>query len=197
MPPTRKGKTAKWVRNLHYSPASIRLTNGRRLELTPRGQRGDCAPLTADDLEDDKLLLNVDLLVEIITAAEASTVIEKQTINQQARHPSLAAIRNAKDEEYAEDAVKIERSWDERSVTVAETEDGQVIIDRGVGIRRLRAPGTDNYELPHVPQSIDAHEQSEYLADQRAEAHKRAVAADSIEDLVPGGAKINPPKKSP
>lgn len=203
MPPAKKprakpSKKNLWIRNLHYVPARITFENstGRRVELTPRGQRGDSAPLQESEELDDRFILNEGLLFEVITAEEASQVVGKQTTNQQARHPSFQSIRNELGEEYADEEIKITKPFEQQSYAVAELENGEVAIDRGVGIRRAKVPGSTDHELPAIPMSIDAHEQSEYLAEQRAEHQRRALQAQSAEDLLPGGVSIDPPTKS-
>lgn len=204
MPPAKKPRQVKpskknlWIRNLHYVSARITFENssGRRVELTPRGQRGDSAPLQEGEEIDDRFILNQGLLFEVITAEEASEVVGKQTTNQQARHPSFKSIRNELGEEYDDDEIKITKPFEQQSYAVAELENGEVAIDRGVGIRRAKVPGSADHQLPEIPLSIDAHEQSEYLAEQRAEHQKRAIKAQSAKDVLPGGVSMDPPTKS-
>lgn len=164
----------QFVRNRYHTEVSLRFDrhDKRRIELKPRGQRGDFAPIQPADLNDPVLIQNVNLgLVELITAGEAAEIAGKQTTNQQAVHPALAVLRNELGEEYDQDSIKVEIPFEEQGVVVAELEDGNVIVDR-TGIRRKRArgqePGTPDYiagaENVHAP----AGEEAAYLSDLQA-----------------------------
>lgn len=111
MPTTPKPKTAarnvrKFVRNLTRSQVAFRIggREGRRVDLNPRGNRADLAPVTKEELGE---LDDVGVLYEIITDAEAKEIIGKQTTNQSVYHPALAQLRNEYGNEY-ERAVVVE-----------------------------------------------------------------------------------------
>jgi len=142
-----------FARNLRNVEANIRLARQekgkKRIELKPRGFRGDLFRLKPEDLEDENLLANIGLLVEIITAAEAKSIIEKQTTNlQTAIHPSMAILRNELGEEYAEGALKVDAEYNSQGITVAHLKPqgggaGEIQVDRQ-GIHRAptnAAPG--------------------------------------------------------
>lgn len=146
----------KYVRNTRYVPVGIRLGTGRRINLQPRGQRGDCAPVSKDEMSDEIFLGNVGLVFEVIPAAEAADVIMKQTTNQQTAHPALSQLRNAKGEGY-ERGVVVEENFDDQGKTVA------AISDRGM-IQRFKAPGTTDQPLPEIPDGVPPEEVSDWVA---------------------------------
>jgi hypothetical protein len=117
-------------------------------------------------------------------------ITEKQAINQQTQkvHPALSQIRNELGEEYDEDALKITVEED-KSKTVAYTEEtaegvGNIVIDRGVGIRRAPVPGSEDYDLPKIPDSVDPEAQADY----------RAKHAQELQDLGLKVVRDEPPK---
>lgn len=140
--PARPRNTPKYVRNLYGSPASLRLGDGTRFELRPRGQRGDLAPLTKDQESDGKLHLNVGVLVEVISEAEAKKIISAQTTNQQAYHPALAVLRDQLGNEYAQDDVPVSENPQTTGETVAYLENGEIVTERvpGKGQQMVRQP---------------------------------------------------------
>ena len=88
----------KWIRNLYTSPFSIRLqrqsdTKTRRIELKPRGVRGDMFPLEPGDENDHILRANLGR-IEIIGDGTAKRVSEGQTHHIQKTNTTLAMIVN-------------------------------------------------------------------------------------------------------
>lgn len=156
------------ARNLTHLPFGFRLErqqdSKRRIDLKPRGQRGDFFPLQAEDLHDPNLTDQVNVgVIEIITATEAAKVAQKQTTNQQQVHPALAMLRNEYGEEYDEGAFTVDQSFEEQGVVVAELHDGQIAVDRTGIVRpghepipdrrsRLRRPGDRPGGSPMVSQ---------------------------------------------
>lgn len=149
----------KYIRNVRYMPVGVRLGTGRRINLQPRGQRGDCAPVSKDEMSDEIFLGNVGLLFEVIPAAEAADVISKQTTNQQAAHPALSQLTNAKGEQY-ERGVVVEENYDDQGKKVA------LVSDRGM-IQRFKAPGTTDQPMPDVPADVPPEEVADWVARQK------------------------------
>lgn len=89
----------KWIRNLYTSLFSIRLQRQnqkdgiRRIELKPRGVRGDMFPLEPGDENDHILRQNLGR-VEIIGDGTAKRIAEGQTTNIQKTNTTLAMITN-------------------------------------------------------------------------------------------------------
>jgi DNA-binding transcriptional MerR regulator len=160
--PKRKPRQERYIRNLRNVHVSLKGID-RRLELAPRGQRNDAVQLKKGE---EGELTDVGVLCEVITATEAEKIRDKQLTNyQQQTHPAFATIRNEHGEEYSPDSIKVEQEYHhDRGEKVADLKDGQVQIDRGVGIRRSLAPGTEDRALPQIPESVPPEEQADWLA---------------------------------
>lgn len=143
-----------YVRNLRNVEVGIRLerqqgTGKKRLELKPRGERGDIKSLQENDLSDPALLSNIELgVIEVITAAEAKIAIDKQSINEQQRvHPAMAMLR---DELGNPATFHGADEYVDRSITVAELnpvggEYGEIEFDRqNKGSFRRSAPTAES-----------------------------------------------------
>jgi hypothetical protein len=161
MPAKKKGSTGpkQYIRNTRHVPVSVRLDTGRRLELRPRGQRGDSLPINDEEMQDEKFLGNVGILFEVIPTAEAQNVIQKQTTNQQSVHPALAHLKNERGEQY-EKGVVVEENYTDQGKAVA------VVNERGQ-IERFRAPGSVDNPLPDIPADVPPEEVSDWVARQR------------------------------
>ncbi len=151
-------KQLKYIRNVRAVPIGMRLGSGRRIDLQPRGMRGDCVPVNEEEMSDEIFLANLDLLFEVITQSEAKDVISKQTTNQQTVHPALSAMRNELGEEYTKGVV-VEQSDEDQPVVAA-------VNERGM-ITRFRAPGTVDKPLPAIPDDIPPEQVSDWVARQR------------------------------
>ncbi len=112
----------KYVRNLLSSPFHLRLQRQnqkdgiRRIELKPRGVRGDMHPLEPGD-EHDHVLVNSLGFVEIIGNGTAQKVAEGQTHNIQKTNTTLAMITNELGEPIKK--LTVETAYDKQGVTVA------------------------------------------------------------------------------
>lgn len=171
----------KYIRNLMNVPLRFKLerhTPGQRgIQLQARGNRGDLAPVQVEDQNDPIFQDNLALgLFEIVTASEASNVVDKQTTNQQAVHPAMLALRNEKGDAYDHDALKVDQvPFEKQGVVVAKLEDGQIAIDRRTGDIKREAQ-VDNINQPGVPAYISGaepglapkNEEGSFLSDQKA-----------------------------
>ncbi len=166
----------RYVRNMSGAPFRMKLNRhapGQRgIQLTPRGTRGDIAPIEPEDTSDMILQDNLALgLIEIITSAEASNTMAKQTTNQQAVHPALAALRNEKGD--AGLTLNVDKSMEEQGIVVAQLEDGQIAFERGKGgpniVRRQpgESPGTPANIPGSEPGHAPANESPSFLSDLR------------------------------
>jgi hypothetical protein len=92
----------KWIRNCFNGPFNLRLQRQdkkQRIELKPRGLRGDMFPLEPGDESDHILITNLQQgLIELIGDGTARKVTEGQTHNIQKTNTTLALIRNENDE---------------------------------------------------------------------------------------------------
>jgi len=152
-------KKQQFIRNIRHVPVSIRLDTGRRIQLQPRGQRGDTVPVNEEEMQDEKFLGNQDLLFELITETEGKNVIAKQTVNQQMIHPALSQIRTPTGEVYSSGVVVEENFTDQGKVV-------GVVDERG-HIQRFRAEGVPEQSLPKVPSDVPPEEYADWLARQK------------------------------
>lgn len=112
----------QWVRNLLSSPFHLRLQRQnqkdgiRRIELKPRGVRGDMHPLEPGD-ENDHVLINSLGFIEIIGNGTAQKVAEGQTHNIQKTNTTLAMITNELGEPIQK--LTVETEYNQQGVTVA------------------------------------------------------------------------------
>lgn len=115
-------KGPKYVRNLLTSPFHLRLQRQnqkdgiRRIELKPRGVRGDMHPLEPGD-ENDPTLAGSLGYVEIIGFGTAKKVQEGQTHNIQKTNTTLAMITNELGEPI--NKLTVETEYNQQGVTVA------------------------------------------------------------------------------
>ena len=137
----RASSTQKYVRNLYGSPLGLRVSKEERFELKPRGMRGDLIPVSKEQAT--KLAMNIGVTVELISEAEARTVIEGQTTNQQTYHPAIEALRNELGDEYKQDEVELTDEIKDQGVTAAYLDkDGNIVTQRvdGKGQQMVRDP---------------------------------------------------------
>jgi hypothetical protein len=172
-PARRASSTQKYVRNLYNSSARIRLTGGDELLLRPRGQRGDLLPLSKEQEKDSKVLLNLGILIEILSEAEAARVIHAQSTNQQAYHPALQVLRDAYGNEYDQTDIRVEADPQTVGDTVAYVEDGAIVRAGADLPRPARSvgpnvssdfPGADK-EMPGLLGADDAARSGQSLVD--------------------------------
>ncbi len=117
----------KWIRNNFNGPFALRLdrqTEKRRIELKPRGQRGDIHPLEPGDENDRNLIASVETgLVSIITNGEAKRISTGQTTNIQQTHTPLSILKNAKGEPITA-PVRTEVEYNQQGIVVGVVDQG-------------------------------------------------------------------------
>jgi hypothetical protein len=102
--PPQPGKERKFIRNLRNIQASVSLepkNPSLRIELKPRGQRGDIIPLREAYLESPLFEANHNLVFEIINEEQAREALAKQMVNAANEpfvHPALEAMRDENDQ---------------------------------------------------------------------------------------------------
>lgn len=86
--PVKKASTAKkstasnkFIRNVLGVNVRLTLDSGRRIDLTPRGQRGDMVAVSKEELDDSIFLNNLGTLYEVISSSEANKIRDKQLTN--------------------------------------------------------------------------------------------------------------------
>jgi hypothetical protein len=139
-----------YVRNSWGSQVRMDLTpfnEDRRIALEPRGQRGDLARVSRQELQDDNLDWN---LVEVLSEEQAREVMAGQSINQQAPHAALDALRNALDQPY-EKAPQIMTPYEQQ---------GQVVAELGQGGQTRHLGQTEQINRPAQPQQAPPQQQN-------------------------------------
>lgn len=152
---TRGPNKRKFVRNIRYIPVSVRLEGGRRIELSPRGTRGDSAPVSKEEIDDRLFDANLDLLFELVDEDQVKETRAKQTTNQRV-HPALDQIRNPLGEKY-EKGVVVQENFADQGVAVGK-------IDERGEIQRFKAPGSVDNPIPEIPAEVPPEEASDWLA---------------------------------
>jgi hypothetical protein len=79
--PKKRGSTTKYIRNIRGVEVRVTFDTGRRVNLMPRGQRNDMVAVSKEELEDPIFLDNLAVLYEVISAADAESIREKQFTN--------------------------------------------------------------------------------------------------------------------
>jgi hypothetical protein len=165
----RASSVKKYIRNLRYTPVTCRVSPERRIELRPRGMRGDMAQLSKQEFSDSRIQANIGLIFEALTQVEAQKVWDDQLTNQQSHHPAMDALRNDKGELFDNKNIVVkEETFNDQGVVVAELNDGQMVIDRGLGIQRFNGVGTQDNPIP-VPADVDPDQQADWIARQNTE----------------------------
>jgi hypothetical protein len=171
-----RASTKKYIRNLYYVPLNIAVSKDERIVLQARGQRGDLRELSPDDEGNSRILNNIGLTLELISAAEAKKVLDGQLTNAQ-HQPSSAVIRELRDQlgrPYAQDDVVVEAPKEIQGETVAPLVNGEVEIQKGPGGGIVReksvmprvadVPGSDP-EMAHLLAGDEAAKNGESLTD--------------------------------
>lgn len=171
--PAKKKEAQQFIRNIRQVPVGMRLGTGRRIDLRPRGQRGDTVPLKPEEELDEIFIANIGLLFEVISAEESKKIIAKQVTNQQSVHPALATIRNEYGKEYTNGVVMVEETSEERP-TIA------TVDERGM-ITRFKAPGTTDKPLPEIPSYVPPEEAADWIArNAKAEGPESGLAGRKV-----------------
>lgn len=176
----------RYVRSIYGSEARITLDNGLVINLKPRGQVGDLAPVDAEDRADQKYALNKDLLFEEISQAEAKQILEKQSTNAQApRNTTFDLLENELGQPYAQDAPTIEEPFEEQGTVVASIDTDptqqpryQEQITRPVASpEQVAVPGSVQNPGPQVPAHVPPEQAADWLARNSGD---EASAADQL-----------------
>lgn len=150
-PAAKKTVTSgKHIRNALGVDVRLTFDSGRRIELAPRGQRGDMVAVSKEELDDPIFLNNLGSLYEVITNAEAAKVREKQLTNastyNSVRPEEIIKSEHGKDIDFA----GMEPSNEEISIPVGSLVEKETRYTKGVEVSREIGP-----ERVNVPGSID------------------------------------------
>ena len=143
--------TKKHIRNIRGVDVRLTFDSGRRIQLAPRGMRGDLVAVSKDELEDPIFLNNLGLLYEVISGKDADDVRSKQGTNASTRTQRPEDIlTNEKGEAISN--VSLDQSNESKGKTLAtlQTTEGGVheeksidVVPNTVGPRIAVVPGSD------------------------------------------------------
>lgn len=117
-----KQDTARFVRNIRNITVRCTLENGRRIELKPRGERGDMASLSEEETNDARVIENVGMIWELLGSQQAQDILHKQSTNQQVSPTAFDQLLNEYGKPYEGDAT-VEKAFEEQGEVVANVED--------------------------------------------------------------------------
>lgn len=148
--PKKVSTTGKHIRNLLGVDVRLTFDSGRRVELTPRGQRGDMIAVSKEEMEDPIFLNNLASLYEVISNAEAAKIREKQLTNASTynspRPEQIIKSEQGNDIEFS----GMEPSNEDISIPVGKLEEVETRYTKGPQVTRSVSP-----ERASVPGSID------------------------------------------
>lgn len=169
----------KWIRNAHNMDVAIRLERQkkkRRIELKPRGTRGDMFKIQEEDLEDPSLSDSIERgIVHVVGDGDARSILSRQTHNMGRQHTPLALLRNEKGEPYAPDAIKVEAEFNSQGVVVAQLD--PTLGEQHENVRTWKSAKTAQGGLIRMDGSQGAQKAQEALARQQ----------QTVEQFIPTG----------
>lgn len=178
---TEKASTYSYLRNIRYVEARLTLEDNRRINLQPRGQRGDMARIPTEDLGDTVVQDNVGYIIEVISDEAGREIMRKQQTNQNTSQSVMSQLTNERGEPYTQESVTVGPSNEEQAIVVADVQNtGQgrfsernTELVRSVGPNIVNAPGSIQ-----IPDNIPAHERADWVA--------RNVKGDQTGDALLG-----------
>lgn len=146
----KPASTSKYIRNLLGIDVRVTFDSGRRIELSPRGQRGDMVAVSKEEMDDPIFLNNLSSLYEVISGAEATKVRDKQLTNVSTFNSPRPEqiIKNEQDKDI--EFTGMEPSNEEISIPVGKLEEVETRYTKGPQVTRNVGP-----ERVSVPGSID------------------------------------------
>lgn len=153
-----------YLRNLHGTEARVTLASGRRIDLKPRGQRGDMTQVSPEEQKDQGLRDNYGLIYEPLTEATAVEILAKQDTNRKQPHTALASITNELGQPMKE--VVVDNPEDRAIVAGTLTpQDGKNLplsteaVSRDIGPEQIPVPGSVGAPTEVMPEEAFADNQ--------------------------------------
>lgn len=146
-----------YIRNLHNGAGGARVDlDDTRINLRPRGERGDMMIVTEEMTNDPMYQHNIGIIFEEISLEKGKEIISKQQINQQSGPTTMDYITNEKGEKYAQVKATITPSYEAQGVTVAEISPGSdgKNTTNNKDITRAVQP-TDHFASPLGPEQVE------------------------------------------
>lgn len=145
--------TTHYIRNLHSGAGGARvdLSSDQRIQLEPRGRRGDMKLVTEEMVNDPMYQHNLGVIFEEIPLALGKEIIAKQQINSNDGPTTMEMLTNSQGEKYAQTRASVELPFEQQGVVVASIDpagDGKN-TEGNVDITRAIQP-TDHFSGPQA-----------------------------------------------
>ena len=151
-PAASKSTTGKkHIRNIRGVDVRLTFESGRRVQLSPRGQRGDLTAVSKEELEDPIFLNNLGILYEVITEKDAIEIRNKQFTNASGRNPRPEdLLTNEKGESIS--STTVTQSFENQGKVIAtlQTNEGGIHEQQSIDVVRGNNPAR-----AAVPGSVD------------------------------------------
>lgn len=158
-----------YLRNLHGCESRVNLSDGRKIELKPRGQRGDMESVTAEEYKDQRVQDNIGLVYEPLSEESAQEVMEKQNTNRNEPHAPFAAMTNELGEQYHQTEVPVEKAFEEQGEVVGKIETQPSLKNQEVRETIVREADVQESQLgPEKVQVPGSVSEDSHFADQQA-----------------------------
>lgn len=148
--PKKRTSTNKYVRNIRGVDVRVTFDSGRKIALSPRGQRNDMTAISKEELDDPIFLNNLGSLYEVISSADAEKIREKQMTNAaslaQPRPEHILRTEHDKPSDFA----GVTPSNLDQSITIGHlnetdgrnNEEKSIEVTRSVAPERANVPGS-------------------------------------------------------
>ena len=148
--PKKPTSTTKYIRNVRGVDVRVTFDTGRKVILSPRGQRNDMTAISKEELDDPIFLNNLGNLYEVVSSADANEIREKQMTN-------ASSLGQPRPEDILTDQLGnrgnftgLEPSEADKSITIGHlnetegrnNEEKSIEITRSVQPQRSEAPGS-------------------------------------------------------
>lgn len=160
-------KSLHYIRNLHNMAGGARFDlalNSVRIDLRPRGQRGDMRPVTQEMIDDPVYQFNKGIIFEEIPFDAGQEIIRKQAINQQSGPDTFDLLTNEYGQKYKQVRATVTAPFEQQGQVVANiapaadgrNTTGNVELDRAVVPQDYFGNGQLGPEQVEVPGSAPA-----------------------------------------
>jgi len=148
--PKKRTSATKYIRNVRGVSVRVTFDTGRKVLLSPRGQRNDMTAISKDELDDPIFLNNLGNLYEVISSADAIEIREKQMTNASSlsspRPEDILRTEHDKPSEFT----GVTASNVDQSITIGHlnetsgrnSEEKSIEVTRSVGPDRANVPGS-------------------------------------------------------
>jgi len=154
--------TTNFIRNIRGVDIRVTFDSKRRIQLNARGQRGDMAAISKEELDDAIFLDNLGVLYEVISGADAQEIRAKQLTNASSyaspRPEDILRSEHDKPTQFT----GVGQSDADRSITIGKlnevegrpNEEKSIEVTRSVQPERVDIPGSSSLDGYGQPVSV-------------------------------------------